>query len=321
MSKCVLRSPDIRAVATVSGRQSGRVRGVQGEGPHLAFPSPSPSLTFMFPFTQEKRRKINLGGATSVSSQTDILHGAKARRSEREEIRRRHESALCIQSRWRSYQKYRVVKRILSEMFQEDVLGLNGMRALVLIGNDDSLLAQWSEGVIRVGDGKPSISVSIMYLCASHLPPGLGSTCATLPLATFSRVRRVSHYDVITSSIRLMVLPFTFRLVVTICRRTRPGPLDCACSTNGCPSSSLRRELATVRFSSAYRVHSHPDPYSIRAPASLNHLRILDKFLSPTSSAQALGARAEDLRIDISNYLLQHRFYPLLARALGNIVR
>ena len=155
----------------------------------------------MFPFTQEKRRKINLGGATSVSSQTDILHGAKARRSEREEIRRRHESALCIQSRWRSYQKYRVVKRILSEMFQEDVLGLNGMRALVLIGNDDSLLAQWSEGVIRVGDGKPSISVSIMYLFASHLPPGLGSTSATLPLATFSRVRRVSHYDVITSSI------------------------------------------------------------------------------------------------------------------------
>jgi ubiquitin-protein ligase E3 C len=116
----------------------------------------------MFPFTQEKRRKINLGGATSVSSQTDILHGAKARRSEREEIRRRHESALCIQSRWRSYQQSRVVKRILSEMFQEDVLGLNGMRALVLIGNNDSLLAQWSEGVLRAGDGKPPISVSIM---------------------------------------------------------------------------------------------------------------------------------------------------------------
>ena len=147
----------------------------------------------MFPFTQEKRRKINLGGATSVSSQTDILHGAKARRSEREEIRRRHESALCIQSRWRSYQKYRVVKRILSEMFQEDVLGLNGMRALVLIGNDGSLLAQWSEGVIRAGDGKPSISVSITYRCASHFPTDLGSTSATLTFATRSRVRRVSH--------------------------------------------------------------------------------------------------------------------------------
>jgi ubiquitin-protein ligase E3 C len=103
----------------------------------------------MLPFAQEKRRKINLGGATSVSSQTDILHSAKARRSAREEIRRRHESALCIQSCWRSSRQSRVDKRILAESFQEDVLGLNGMRALVLIGNNDQLLAQWSEGVVR----------------------------------------------------------------------------------------------------------------------------------------------------------------------------
>ena len=111
----------------------------------------------MHPFTQEKRRKINLGGATSVASQTDILHSAKARRNEREEIRRRHESAVCIQSRWRSFQQYRAVKQRLSHIFQEDVLGLNGMRAIVLIGNDDVLLAQWSEAVIRAGDGEHSI--------------------------------------------------------------------------------------------------------------------------------------------------------------------
>ena len=61
---------------------------------------------------------------------------------------------------WRSSQQSRVVKHVLSEMFQEDVLGLNGMRALVLIGNNDPLLAQWSEGVIRAGDGEPSISDS-----------------------------------------------------------------------------------------------------------------------------------------------------------------
>jgi hypothetical protein len=74
-------------------------------------------------------------------------------------------------------------------------------------------------------------------------------------------------------------------------------------------------------FFARYRVHPHFDPYSIRAPASLDHLQILDKFLSPTSSTQALGARAEDLRINISKYLLRHRFYSLLAKALGNIVR
>jgi hypothetical protein len=111
----------------------------------------------MLPFTQEKRRKINLGGATTVASQTDLLHSAKARRNEREEIRRRHESARCIQSRWRNSQQSRAVKHILEERFQEDVLGLNGMRALVLIGHNESLLAQWSEAVIHAGDGKPSI--------------------------------------------------------------------------------------------------------------------------------------------------------------------
>ena|SRR5579863_9493783 len=119
----------------------------------------------MFPFAQEKRRKINLGGATSVPSQNDLLYTAKARRTEREEVRRRHESARCIQSRWRSSQQSRAVKHILSERFQEDVLGLDGMRALVLIGNNESLLAQWSEAVIHAGDGKPSIHLSQGVFC------------------------------------------------------------------------------------------------------------------------------------------------------------
>ena len=126
--------------------------------------------TSMIPFAQEKRRKINLGGATSVSSQTDLLHSAKARRTEREEIRRRHESALRIQSRWRTSQQSRADKRILSGMFQEDVLGLNGMRSLVLIGNNDPLLAQWSETVIRAGDGKPSTSLMEYRISHSLFP-------------------------------------------------------------------------------------------------------------------------------------------------------
>jgi ubiquitin-protein ligase E3 C len=110
----------------------------------------------MLPFDQEKHRKINLGGTTLVSSQTDILHGAKLRRAEREETRRRHESALRIQSSWRSLQQYRVTKKHLAEILQDDVLGINGMRALVLIGKDEVLLAQWSEAVISAGDSESS---------------------------------------------------------------------------------------------------------------------------------------------------------------------
>ncbi|KAI0284136.1 HECT-domain-containing protein [Russula brevipes] len=192
----------------------------------------------MHPFTHEKRRKINLGGATSVSSQTDLLHSAKARRTEREEVRRRHESALCIQSHWHSAQQSRVVKHDLSEKFQQDVLGLNGMRALVLIGNNDALLAQWSEAVTHW---------SLRYVSG----PDLG------------------HWIVLIRKIAVLLL---------------------------------------------FSVANSP-----RAPASLHHLQILDKLLSPTSSSQALGADAEDLRFNISSYLQRHELYPLLAKALGNI--
>jgi len=172
----------------------------------------------MIPFAQEKRRKINLGGATSASSQTDILHSAKARRSAREEIRRRHESALCIQSRWRSFQQSRVVKRILSELFQEDVLGLNGMRALVLIGNDDELLAQWSEGVVRAGYGKPPTPVSIIERCAPHCIRCTEFSSSSRHFLLSSRLRLTPRSDYIPFT-RLTVLPFACRLVVAICQR------------------------------------------------------------------------------------------------------
>ncbi|KAI9509462.1 HECT-domain-containing protein [Russula earlei] len=204
--------------------------------------SSSISASSMLPFAQEKRRKINLGGETFVASQTDILHSAKARRSEREEIRRRHESALCIQTHWRSSRQSRAVKRILAEMFHEDVLGLNGMRTLVLIRNNESLLAQWSDAVIREGDGW-----SLRYVSGPDL----------------------DHWIVL-----------------------------------------IRRMAVLLLLSVAN---------SPQAPASSNHLLILDKLLSPKSNAQALGAHAEDLRINITGYLLRHGLYPLLGKALGNI--
>ena len=137
-------------------------------------------------FVPGKRRKINLGGAKSVVSQTDSSHCAKSRRTEREVVpgRRRREGARCIQSRWRRSQKSRAVKRILEERFQEDVLGLNGMRALVLIRRNELLLARWSEAVIDVGNGKPSFHLNHGVMCApgpfqtqASISPSLSSCC------------------------------------------------------------------------------------------------------------------------------------------------
>jgi hypothetical protein len=68
--------------------------------------------------------------------------------------------ALCVSSpAGAAFSSIAQFRQRLSHMFQEDVLGLNGMRALVLIGNDDLLLAQWSESVVRAGDGELPISI------------------------------------------------------------------------------------------------------------------------------------------------------------------
>ena len=116
-------------------------------------------------------------------------------------------------------------------------------------------------------------------------------------------------------------LPFVYRLAVTICQRAWVGPLGRTYSENCLTSPVIYRELATVRTYLATHVYCCGlIPYSFRAPASLYHLRILDKLLSPTPSAQALGPRAQDLRT-ISIYLLRHDLYSLLAKALGSIVR
>jgi len=49
------------------------------------------------------------------------------------------------------------------------VLGLNGIWALVL-GNDDLLLAQWSEAVICAGDGTEMMSAGELSISVKYSP-------------------------------------------------------------------------------------------------------------------------------------------------------
>ncbi|KAF9234160.1 HECT-domain-containing protein [Melanogaster broomeanus] len=109
----------------------------------------------MFPlFSDErKRREINLGGSTSVSSQAAILDQARARRIEREALRRREESAIRIQAWWRGVSEARRVREQLRRVFQQNVTGLTALRCLVLIGQDEALLGQWSQ-IMSQSDGE-----------------------------------------------------------------------------------------------------------------------------------------------------------------------
>ncbi|KIK81041.1 hypothetical protein PAXRUDRAFT_833139 [Paxillus rubicundulus Ve08.2h10] len=94
---------------------------------------------------ERRRREINLGGSTSVSSQAAILDQARARRIEREALRRREESAIRIQAWWRGVSEAQRVRQQLRHVFQENVTGLTALRCLVFIGKDEDLLIQWSQ--------------------------------------------------------------------------------------------------------------------------------------------------------------------------------
>ncbi|KAF8428416.1 HECT-domain-containing protein [Boletus edulis BED1] len=96
---------------------------------------------------ERRRREINLGGSTSVSSQAAILDQARARRMEREAQRKREESAIRIQAWWRGAREARRVRQQLRRVFQEEVTGFTALRCLVLVGQDEDILFMWSKRV------------------------------------------------------------------------------------------------------------------------------------------------------------------------------
>ncbi|KAI5986179.1 HECT-domain-containing protein [Pisolithus albus] len=101
----------------------------------------------LFGDDHKRKRKIDLGGSKSATSHAAILERAKAERFKREVLRRREESALKIQSWWRGTLEARSVKRHMRQLFLQDMTSLTGLRCLVLIGQDDDLLQQWSAAV------------------------------------------------------------------------------------------------------------------------------------------------------------------------------
>lgn len=85
----------------------------------------------------------------STSSQSAIVEKAKARRLEREALRKKEESALKIQSWWKGSLKARRVRQRMRQLFLEDVTSLTGLRCLVFVGQDEDLLRRWSEAASK----------------------------------------------------------------------------------------------------------------------------------------------------------------------------
>ena len=104
-------------------------------------------------FGDEWKRKINLGGASSSTTPANILNRVQAERAARAEHKQRTESAIRIQAWYRGVVDARSAKRQMRRSFEKDILGLTGLRCLVLIGTDADALATWCDAVLKGGPG------------------------------------------------------------------------------------------------------------------------------------------------------------------------
>lgn len=105
-------------------------------------------------FGDERRKKeINLGGASSVATHAAILDQAKTRRLERQDVRRRQESAIKVQAWWRGMLTMKASRERMRAVFDADMTNLSGLRCLVLIGRDEERLGRWSSMVVSAGEG------------------------------------------------------------------------------------------------------------------------------------------------------------------------
>jgi ubiquitin-protein ligase E3 C len=121
--------------------------------------------TTMLPFLgSEHKRRINLGGSSRVASASDLLDSVKAQREARLERKRRQDAAVKVQAWWRGRSQTEKVKDEMSATLRNDVMGITGLRCLVLMGLDEEALGLWSHTVANAPRGTspfPSLVVEI----------------------------------------------------------------------------------------------------------------------------------------------------------------
>ncbi|KAI5118810.1 hypothetical protein M0805_005152 [Coniferiporia weirii] len=125
----------------------------------------------MFPLfngDERRQRRINLGGASAVATHEEVMQQAKAVRNERLQQRRRHDAAVSLQTMWRGELAKRKVRAEMRRIFDDNPLGINAMRCLVLLGDDEVRLRAWSERVTSSGRSMVSC-INVLVPTADHL--------------------------------------------------------------------------------------------------------------------------------------------------------
>ena len=124
---------------------SNHVLGVFHDGTHFALQY---NTNMIHLFGDGKRRKIDLGWASKLARQAELLEAARGRCDERSEQNRK--SAVQIQLWWRGVREAMQVKIGLRGAFERDVVGQDRFRCLVMIrGRDKEELGTWSSQMVK----------------------------------------------------------------------------------------------------------------------------------------------------------------------------
>lgn len=108
----------------------------------------------LFGADDRKRRNINLGGRLTSNTHTSILDEARLRREERQSQLKRQQNAVRIQAWWRGRREARAIRVQLRHTLGQDPTGINGLRAVALIGQDEETLAIWSHNALQSGESE-----------------------------------------------------------------------------------------------------------------------------------------------------------------------
>lgn len=117
----------------------------------------------MLPFLgDEHKRRIDLGGSSRVASASDLLDSVKAQREARLEQKRRQDAAVKVQAWWRGRSQTEKVKDEMMATFRNDIMGITGLRCLVLMGLDEEALGLWSQTVANASRGMSNLRASMV---------------------------------------------------------------------------------------------------------------------------------------------------------------
>ncbi|KAI0632541.1 HECT-domain-containing protein [Trametes polyzona] len=253
----------------------------------------------------KRRREINLGGTHTATSHNDILQQAKLRRLQRNDLKRRQDSAALIQRWWRARAALQAARRDLRHTFEQDISSLTGLRCLVLLGQDEDALGRWSSVILssrRDVLSQPDQSwvsllqrLSLMLLKSvsadprsQHAPLHLevvSTILATNPRRVSIARYLVSHgfYTHLRGAILQLPLPAKPSPVLTSLATLLTAPL----AHQDILTTSLREFVITILTVPLLPNRLLPaiGPFSARLPLASLHLVSLDILDSPQLSS------------------------------------